>query len=63
MIKVLDDVEAPVFDVNGGLCAAIAALGSVGSINLHPEGETATALKQEAQRLSAELGHGATAQA
>ena len=62
MIKGLGGVAAPIFDFNGRLCAVIAALGSVGSIDLHPQGKAAMALKQEAQRLSAELGHSPAAQ-
>jgi DNA-binding IclR family transcriptional regulator len=57
IIKGLGGVAVPILDFNGRLCAAIAALGSVGSIDLHPEGNAAMALKQEAQRLSAELGY------
>jgi DNA-binding IclR family transcriptional regulator len=57
IIKGMGGVAAPVFDLNGRLCAAIAALGSVGSIDLRPEGEAATALKHEAHLLSIELGY------
>ena len=49
--------SAPVFDVQGRLVLAMVVLGSVATLDTAWEGGPATALRDAARRLSADLGH------
>jgi DNA-binding IclR family transcriptional regulator len=50
-------VAAPLFNVNGHLCATLTALGATGGFDASINGPIATALRQEAKTISAELGY------
>lgn len=54
-------VSAPLFDVNGAVCAVLTVLGASGSFDALPDGAVAQALRREAEACSTLLGHGAGA--
>ena len=49
--------SAPVFDVQGRMVLAMVVLGSVATLDTDWDGVPATALRDAARRLSADLGH------
>ncbi|MEN2475281.1 IclR family transcriptional regulator [Burkholderia sp. GS2Y] len=62
-LKGISAVAAPLFDFNGRLCATLTALGATGGFDSSIEGAIATAVRQEAQAISARLGYVAGSQA
>lgn len=56
-LKGISAVAAPLFDVNGHLCATLTALGATGGFDSSIDGPIATALRREAKTISAELGY------
>ncbi|MGF6780368.1 DNA-binding IclR family transcriptional regulator [Paraburkholderia sp. GAS334] len=55
-LKRISAVAAPPFNVNGHLCATLTALGATGGFDASINGPIATALRQEAKTISAEVG-------
>jgi DNA-binding IclR family transcriptional regulator len=62
-LKGISAVAAPLFDFNGRLCATLTALGATGGFDSSIDGLIATAVRQEAQVISARLGYVAGTQA
>lgn len=56
-LKGISAVAAPLFDFNGRLCATLTALGATGGFDSSIDGSIATAVRQEAQAISARLGY------
>lgn len=56
LLRGVSAVAAPVFDANGRVAAVITALGVSGSFDPDPKKETAAAVRQCAQTVSARLG-------
>jgi DNA-binding IclR family transcriptional regulator len=56
-LKGISAVAAPLFDFNGRLCATLTALGATGGFDSSIDGLIATAVRQEAQVISARLGY------
>lgn len=50
-------VAVPLFDYTGHVVAVLCALGASGGFDAEPEGEVARALRAEAARVSASMGH------
>ena len=56
-LKGISAVAAPLFDANGHLCASLTALGATGGFDSSIDGPIATALRKEAETISAALGY------
>lgn len=56
-LKGISAVAAPVYDYAGHLCAVLTALGATGGFDASIDGPIAQAVRQEAQAMSAQLGH------
>jgi len=56
-LKGISAVAAPVYDYAGHLCAVLTALGATGGFDASVDGSIAQAVRQEAQAMSAQLGH------
>lgn len=56
-LKGISAVAAPVYDYAGHLCAVLTALGATGGFDASVDGLIAQAVRQEAQAMSAQLGH------
>lgn len=59
-LKGISAVAAPLFDANGHLCATLTALGATGGFDSSIDGPVAKALREEAARISIELGYTAS---
>ncbi|BCG02442.1 transcriptional regulator (plasmid) [Paraburkholderia sp. PGU19] len=62
-LKGISAVAAPLFDFNGRLCGTLTALGATGGFDSSINGPIATAVRREAQAISARLGYVAEAPA
>jgi DNA-binding IclR family transcriptional regulator len=56
-LKGISAVAAPLFDANGHHCASLTALGATGGFDSSIDGPIATALRKEAETISAALGY------
>jgi DNA-binding IclR family transcriptional regulator len=56
-LKGISAVAAPLFDANGHLCAALTALGATGGFDSSIDGPIARALREEAGKISGDLGY------
>lgn len=59
LLRGISAVAAPVHDHSGRVCAVITALGATGGFDASPQGPIALAVREQAQRISRLLGHGA----
>jgi DNA-binding IclR family transcriptional regulator len=56
MMPGISALSAPVFDHQGGVVAALTALGSTGAFNADPDGAIGVALRAAARRISVQMG-------